>query len=59
MKKKVTETDKSKLFSFFINRDLLEKSKSLAQIEHRSIASVINQALSEFFKEEFYAKKIK
>ena len=50
---------KTKLFSFHIDIGALEKAQTLARIEHRSIASVINQALSEFFKEEFYAKKIK
>jgi len=41
---------KTKLFSFHLFVDLLEKAKKLAQEQRRSISSVINQALDEFFK---------
>jgi len=41
---------KTKLFSFHIFIDLLEKSKQLAEKERRSISSVINQALDKFFE---------
>jgi len=41
---------KTKLFSFHIFIDLLEKAKKYAQEQRRSISSVVNQALDEFFK---------
>jgi len=41
---------KTKLFSFHIFIDLLEKAKKHAQEQRRSISSVVNQALDEFFK---------
>lgn len=39
---------KTKLFSFHVFIDLLEKAKKLATKERRSISSVINQALDKF-----------
>ena len=50
MKKKETK-NKTKLFSFLINTDLLKQAKAMADKEYRSIASVINQALGEFFEQ--------
>lgn len=47
---KKKEKDKTRLFSFHIDIDLLEQAKAIADREYRSIASVINQALSEFFE---------
>lgn len=40
---------KTKLFSFHVFIDLLEKAKKLAREQRRSTSSVINQALDEFF----------
>lgn len=49
MEKKETR-NKTKLFSFLIDTDLLEQARAMADQEYRSVASVINQTLSEFFK---------
>jgi len=40
--------EKTKIFSFHIFIDLLEKAKELAIKERRSVSSVINQALDIF-----------
>lgn len=45
----LTMKQKTKLFSFHVFIDLLEKAKKLAQEQRRSTSSVINQALDEFF----------
>ena len=40
----------NKPFSFSISPDLLKKAKETASNERRSVSSVINQALDEYFK---------
>lgn len=51
-KKSITVTDRARLFSFFIEHDLLKGAKNLAKKEHRSVSSILNHALDNFLKEK-------